>query len=275
MRERRVDPGSGSWTVFEDPAEPSEACRLCGLPGDGFAVVEEVADAVGASELVAHAPDHEATLLSLGPQRLEQAIHVWADRYAALGARREIGYALVHATLGGERGTHPHSRIDAYPEIPPVPRVELQTARDHLIATGRCVFCDIVSSERSGESRVVAANYSFLAFVPYAARVPHEVHVMAQRHAASLVDLTDAERTALARLLHDVLGAYEQVVESPNGYTLAIHQAPTDDGQWQSVSHFHVELLPALPAPDLAAGAHLNPVAPERSAELLRAAVPG
>lgn len=278
MRERRRDPATGSWTILADAADRPKGCALCGLPGEGLVVLEETADAVGTSELVAHAPEHDATLVSLGPERLEEAIHVWADRYVALGARPDVGYALVHASVGDDAGTaaaHPHSRIDTYPEIPPVPRRELETAREHLRATGRCVLCDVVTSERRNEARVVAANYSFLAFVPFAARVPYEVHVIAQRHAASLVDLTDTERGALAPLLHQVLSGYDRLFGFPLPYTLAIHQAPTDDGQWQSVSHFHIELLPGRPARDLAGGVHVNPVAPERSAELLRAAVAG
>ena len=313
MRERRRDPVTGAWTTFANvppdrPLEGLQPCPLCRLQvdGDNLFVVEDplppleaspppprtdpaepyaVAAAVGASEIVAHAPDHDGTLVSLGASRLEDAIHVWADRYAALGGRPEIGYALVHTAVGGEAGAtldHPHSRIDAYPEIPPVPRRELESARDHLRATGRCVFCDIVTSERREERRVVASNYSFLAFVPFAARVPYEVHVIAQRHAASLLDLTDAERGALARLLHQVLVGYDRLFGFPLPYVLAIHQAPTDDGQWQSVSHFHIELTPPHRsaqevrrpyAPELAGGVHVNPGVPEQSAEELRAAV--
>jgi UDPglucose--hexose-1-phosphate uridylyltransferase len=315
MRERRRDPATGSWTTFANVppdrrADDLQPCPLCRLPAGSrdVLVVEDplppleaspprprteatglfaVAAAVGAAEIVSHAPDHEATLVSLGPERLEDAIHVWADRYATLGARSEVGYALVHAAVGDEAGetlAHPHSRIDAYPEIPPVPRRELEAAREHLAATGRCVFCDIVRAERTDEARVVAANANFFAYVPFAARVPYETHVIAQRHAASLLDLTDAERAQLARLLHDVLARYDRLFGFPLPYVLAIHQAPTDDGQWQAVSHFHVELTPPHRsatelrrpyAPELAAGVHVNPGVPEQSAEQLRAAVGG
>ncbi|MCP9487059.1 MAG: galactose-1-phosphate uridylyltransferase [Gaiellaceae bacterium MAG52_C11] len=313
MRERRWDPATGAWTTFTNvppdrAPDDLEPCPLCRLPVGAYdvLVVEDplpplepspppahteaaepyaVTAAIGASEVVAHAPEHEATFVSLGPKRLEDAIHVWADRYATLGARPEIGYVLIHAAVGDAAGatlTHPHSRIDAYPEIVPVPRRELETARGHLLATDRCVFCDIVASERGDGARVVKANDSFLAFVPFAARVPYEVHVLAQRHAPSLLELTDVERAELARLLHQVLAGYDRLFDFPLPYVLAIHQAPTDDGQWQSVSHFHVELTPPHRSadelrrpypPELAGGVHVNPGVPERSAEQLRAAV--
>jgi UDPglucose--hexose-1-phosphate uridylyltransferase len=313
MRERRRDPVTGAWTTFANVPPDRRAdelgpCPLCRLTDDPFdvLVVEDplppleqsppppvteagepyaVAAAVGASEVVVHGPEHDATLSTLGPARLEQAIHVWADRYAELGRRPEVGYALVHAAVGDDAGatlSHPHSRLEAYPEIPPVPLQELETAHAHLLATGRCVLCDVVTAERRDPARVVAANDSFVALVPFAARAAYEVHVLAQRHAPSLLDLTDVERAALADLLHRVLAGYDRLFGFPLPYTFAIHQAPTDDGQWQSVSHFHLELVPPHRAadelrrpyaPELAAGAYVNAAVPERAAAALRAAV--
>ncbi len=105
--------------------------------------------------------------------------------------------------------------------------------------------------------------------------------MIAQRHAPSLLDLTDDERGALAAVLHNVLEAYDRLFGFPLPYVLAIHQAPTDDGQWQAVSHFHVELLPPHVnegevrrpyAPELAGGVAVNAGVPEQSAARLRAA---
>ena len=39
------------------------------------------------------------------------------------------------------------------------------------------MHCDVVARERSDGVRVVAENRTFLAFVPFAARFPYEVHV--------------------------------------------------------------------------------------------------
>lgn len=61
-----------------------------------------------------------------------------------------------------------------------------------------------------------------------------------------------------------------------------MHQAPTDDSQWQAVSHIHVEFMPPhrtstklkyLAGSELGGGAFLNDVAPEDAASRLRAAV--
>jgi UDPglucose--hexose-1-phosphate uridylyltransferase len=315
VRERRRDPATGLWTTFTNVApdrrpDEGQPCPLCPaqLGIDSYDVVAlqdphpplepsppptatddtdfyGVVPARGAAEIVAHGDRHDATLTTLGPGGLERAIHVWADRYADLGGREEIGYALVHAAVGASAGAtldHPHSRVDGYPEIPPRPLRELEWARDHIERTNRCVHCDVVRNERRAGSRIVYQDASFLAFVPFAARFPYEVHVISQRHAASLLDLTDLERHALAHVLHRVLLAYGALFGSAISYVFGIHQAPTDDGQWQSVSHFHVEFVPPHRgpteirrpyAPELVAGVRVNPGVPERSAGELRAAL--
>jgi UDPglucose--hexose-1-phosphate uridylyltransferase len=128
----------------------------------------------------------------------------------------------------------------------------------------------------------VARNRSFLAFVPFAARFPYEVHVMPQRHASSLLDLSDPERRALAELLQTVVRGYDALFGLPLGYVMSMHQAPTDDGVWEAVSHFHVEFTPFnrtatklkyLAGSELGAGAFINDTAPEETAAALRAAV--
>ena len=246
-----------------------------------------VAPAVGAAEVVVYSEDHAGTLAGMDQERVGWVIDLWADRYADLGSREEVAYVLVFENKGVEVGVtlhHPHGQIYAYPDIPPVPMRELKAAQEHLQRCGTCVFCDQIGRERSDGRRVVAENASFLAFVPFAARYPYEVHIMSRRHAASLLDLTDPERQLLAELMLRVLRGYDALFGFSMPYIMGIHQAPTDDGGWQAVSHFHIEFTPPyrtatklkyLAGSELSGGAFLNDTVPEESAERLRAAVEG
>ncbi len=245
------------------------------------------APAVGANEVVVYSDDHELQLADMEVPRIARLIEVWADRYAELGARGDIAYVFVFENRGVAVGVtlhHPHGQIYAYPEIPPRPRRELDVALAHLERHGTCVFCDVVARELADGVRVVAQNESFLAFVPFAARFPYEVHVIAHRHAPSLLDLTDTERSSLAALLRRVLAGYDRLFGFRLPYVMAMHQAPADDGQHQAVSHFHMEYTPAhrtaeklkyLAGSELGAGAFLNDTAPEDTAARLRDAVTG
>jgi UDPglucose--hexose-1-phosphate uridylyltransferase len=242
-----------------------------------------VAPAVGATEVVVYSDDHHLGLAAMDVRRMAGIVDVWADRYAELGRRDDVAYVFVFENRGVAVGVtlhHPHGQIYAYPEIPPRPRRELDVATAHIEDFGTCVYCDVVARERADGVRVVAQNRSFLAFVPFAARFPYEVHVASLRHAASLLDLTDPERLALADVLQRVIRAYDGLFGFPLPYVMSMHQAPTDDGEHQHVSHLHLEFTPLhrtaqklkyLAGSELGAGAFINDTAPEDVATRLRA----
>ena len=325
MTERRRDPVTGEWRTFATHRQartflpPVENCPLCPtvdpavpteVPWPSFDVavfdnrfpslladppvpdvdgvgVYRVEPARGATEVIVYSDDHEATLVSLGPDRVRLLIDVWAERYAELGRRPDIAYVFVFENRGEAVGVtlhHPHGQIYGYPEVPPLPARELAAARHHLDGKGTCVLCDVVSQERAEALRIIAQNQAFLAFVPFAARFPYEVHIATHRHVPSLLDLSDPEREALARLLVEVVDRYDRLFGFLLPYVMSVHQAPTDDQGWEPVSHLHIEFTPFhrtadrlkyLAGSELGGGAFLNDVAPERAASDLRAASAG
>jgi len=247
----------------------------------------QVAQSSGANEVIVYSDDHHLEMADMEVGKLARIVEVWADRFAALGSRAEVEYVLIFENRGEAMGVtlhHPHGQVFAYPEVPPRAQLELTTATAHLEQGGTCVFCDVVARERADGVRVVAQNRSFLAFVPFAARYPYEVHVMAQRHVPSLLDLTDPERLALAEVLKVVLGAFDRLFGFRLPYVMAMHQAPTADHRWLPVSHLHLEFMPAhrtatklkyLAGSELGGGVFLNDTRPESTASALRAAASG
>jgi UDPglucose--hexose-1-phosphate uridylyltransferase len=254
------------------------------VPGsEGF----PVEPARGAAEVVVYSDSHTLTMAAMDVERIERIIAVWADRYGELTNREEVGYVLIFENKGVEMGVtlhHPHGQIYGFPDVPPRPLRELQAARAYRKTHGTCIFCDVVAKERFDGVRVVDENPSFLAFVPFAARFPYEVHIAARRHAPSLLDLSDPERRELARLLKRVLAGYDRLFGFPMPYVMALHQAPTDQARWQMIAHFHIELYPPyrtagklkyLAGSELGGGAFMNDVLPEAAAAALREAVKG
>lgn len=278
MTERRFDPAEDAWrlvpvTPAADPHPPARVAR------DDFeiAVLDDdfLASALGASEIVAYAAEPAASIGTVGAERLEALVHVWAHRYAELGGRRDVEYVYVFEDRGEEPRDvrHSHFHVHAYQEIPPRALRKLQRAQAHLEERGTCVYCDIVAAEQEQGRRLVAENESFVAFVPFAPRFAQELHVLSRRHAASLLDLTDPERVSLAELLAQMVPGYERLLGGAR-YLVAVHQAPTDDGRFQPVSHFQIELVPLRRGgPELGAGAFILDAAPEETAAELRALV--
>jgi UDPglucose--hexose-1-phosphate uridylyltransferase len=321
VNERRRDPISGQWRVVATTRQErihlptQDRCPLCPtgpggpateIPWPSFAVAVfdnrfpaftatavgpmrdgffAVSPATGAAEVIVYSDDHEATLAELGRARLRLVVDVWADRYQHLADRPEVHYVFIFENRGEEIGVtlqHAHGQIYGYPEIPPVIRNELDVARRHLREHGTCVSCDVVAHERADGARVVSENATFLAFVPFAARVPFEVHIASYRHVTSLLGLSDEERDDLAAILERVLRAYDRLFGFRLPYVMSVHQEPTVDGDWRSISHLHVEFTPIhrsehrlkfLAGSELGAGIFLNDVAPEEAAARLRDAV--
>jgi UDPglucose--hexose-1-phosphate uridylyltransferase len=268
--------------VFENrfPSFRADAPRV-----DDESQLNRRTSATGVCEVIVYAPDHDATLASLAPAQVRRLVDVWTDRYAELSARPDVQYVFIFENRGKEIGvtlTHPHGQIYAFPFAPPRVELERAAAAAHHAATGRCLMCDVVGEEQAFGGRIIARSDGFVAYVPFAARLPYEVHVAATAHRESLLDLTDSERNGLAELLRVVQAKYDNLWGFPMPYTMSMHQRGTD-GVHRPGEHLHIEFAPPyrtkdklkyLAGVETGAGTYINDTAPEEKAAELRAAEP-
>ena len=145
-----------------------------------------------------------------------------------------------------------------------------------------CLTCAVVAEERRAQQRIVAAEGSFVAYVPFAARLPYEVHVAPLEHRPSLLDLTDAERDDLAAILQTLQAKYDNLWGFPMPYTMSMHQRAAD-GIDRPGDHLHIEFAPPyrsrdklkyLAGVETGAGTFINDTAPEEKARELRESSP-
>jgi len=247
--------------------------------------LERRARAAGACEVLVYTPEHGATLGTMTEEQVCHLVDVWAERYAELSARPEVEYVFIFENRGREIGvtlTHPHGQIYAFPYIPPRVHREHEQAMVHLAGGGACLLCDTVAHEIAGGERIVATEPGFAAFVPFAARLPYEVHVVAESHRASLLDLAGGERAALARILRTVQSTYDRLWGIPMPYTMSVHQRAAK-GDEHAGDHLHIEFAPPyrtrdklkyLAGVETGAGSYINDTSPEAKARELRAAAP-
>ncbi len=238
----------------------------------------------GICEVVLYTDDHDATFAELPLERIEGLVDVWADRYEELGSREFVDYVLIFENKGEIVGVtldHPHGQIYAFPFIPPRVGKELEASSKHMAATGRCIFCDLMAEELRDGRRLISETRDFVAFVPFFARYPYEVHVMPRAHVASLSDLDAGGRRGLARILKDVTAGYDSLFGFSFPYMMIIHQAPTDGGTYNHY-HLHVEFYPPhrtrdkikyLAGCESGAGTFINDSLPEEKAAELREAI--
>lgn len=241
------------------------------------------APAYGACEVVCFSPRHDASFKDLSLEQARLVVDAWADRTRELSARDSVEYVYPFENRGVEIGVtlpHPHGQIYAYGFVPPRARKELDAARRHHTRTGRNLFADIVERELADGSRIVAQNESWVAFVPFAARWPVEVHLYPRRQTPDLAALDDAQRDGLAALYRDVLARFDAMYDAPLPYISAWQQAPAKaDHPDRDLAWLHVELfsirrsadkLKYLAGTESGQGAFSNDVAPEAQAERLR-----
>ena len=223
----------------------------------------------GRAEVVLFAPEHDATLATLPPERVQRVVELWVERTAALGGRDDVAYVLVFENRGAPVGAtiaHPHGQIYAFGEIPPAPRAELDV--------DGCPLC----AQDQG-TRLVAEAGGWRAWVPEAATWPYALVIAPYAHLADLGAATSSH-AALSVLLVDVFGRLDRLFGQPMPLMWWWHQRPTDGGAWPN-AHVHAHVAPLLRTAEtpryvaggeLGSGVFFNPVRPQDAAARLRRA---
>jgi UDPglucose--hexose-1-phosphate uridylyltransferase len=323
--ELRKDPITRSWVVIGHPERvesPADVCPLC--PGhevvqktflvrpetgpwqvrvmphvDPFYRVEgelaREADGiydrmglVGAHEIVVETPLHDRRLSQLSDEQIELVLSVYAERIADLKKDRRFKYVTVfknQGTVAGAEWVHAHSEVTATTFVPRRILYELRAARIWYQEKERCVFCDIVRQEEKLGKRLVDAQGEYLAFCPYASRVPYETWIMHRKHNHLFeTPKPGAVRRNLASLLGRTLRRIEQLTQD---YHLVVHTSPNTDtykgelnDYWTTIAddyHWHIEILPIVERRSKSYSikeVYFNPLAPEVAAEKLRGLAP-
>ena len=258
-------------SMREEPPTPS-------IEGSGL---YKVRPAQGLCEVILYTPHHEGSLADRSVEEINRLIYVWTDRYEELGKLDFIDYVFIFENKGEVIGVtipHPHGQIYAFPFIPPKIQREIDSSERHLKDTGRCLFCDILSEELRDGRRIVAENERFIAFVPFFAHYPYEVHIYARDHKSSLSDLDYDDKLNLARLLKVILEKYDRLWGFSLPYIMVMHQKPTDGKPYPGY-HFHIEFYPPnrtkeklkyLAGTEVGAQTFVNDTLPEEKAAELR-----
>jgi UDPglucose--hexose-1-phosphate uridylyltransferase len=205
-----------------------------------------VEDAVGTCDVVLYSPDHNASLASLEVGHITKLVRLWQGRFRELAGRGEIKYVFIFENNGEVIGVtmpHPHGQIYAFPFIPPKAQKELDASLKHYRAHNGCLFCDILRAELSDGRRIVLTEGDFVAFVPFYARYPFEVHIYPRTHLGTIAEIASGDIFSLAKIIKKMIMTYNNLYGFPFPYMMVMHQSPTDGGDYRHY-HFHVEFYP-------------------------------
>jgi UDPglucose--hexose-1-phosphate uridylyltransferase len=226
--------------------------------------------ALGAHEVIVSAPGPARSLAELDPDQLETAVGVWRERVRTHAAAAYVHVIVNEGREAGASLAHSHAQLYALPFVPAALARERERFTAHAERTdGRDLLADLLQAEVRRDERVFALDREAVALCPFASRVPFQVQIVPRSPRARFED----DGPIAARLLREVLRRLAAVLGATPPLNLWVRTAP-QGARWFC---WRIDLLPKLTQPaglELGAGLHLNTVAPEAAAAMLREAEP-
>jgi UDPglucose--hexose-1-phosphate uridylyltransferase len=278
--------GNGNYWQVRVTPHPQPLYRI---EGDAQRRAEGIYDkmrSLGAHEIVIENREHHTPISQQRDEDVAQVLRAYVARIVDLKRDRRFRYVTVFRNQGAAAGQtldHPHSQITATPFIPRRVVYELRSLQRYFELKERCLICDIMKQELNQQTRTVEWDDEFVAFCPFASRVPFETWIMPINHYSAFEeDVTSWDRQVhFARFLKSVLRRVETIAPA---YHLVLHTSPNVNakfdrtGHWRTLiddSHWHFETLPAVQPASKSytmKDVYYNSLAPEEAAEQLRQA---
>jgi UDPglucose--hexose-1-phosphate uridylyltransferase len=231
---------------------------------------------LGAHEIIVESPRHDAAFETMTREEIQMVLWAWRERIRDLRRDTRLRSFHIVKNVGAAAGAtldHPHSQLLALPLVPQHLEDELLGARVYYERYHRCVFCDVVQEESGTRQRLVRHAGGVVAFAPFAARVPFETWIVPEGHHHAFEEIPEDGLLSVAACLGDVMRRMRAALGDA-ALTLLLHTAPAGENVHASF-HWHIELVPRLTAVAGLAwdgGVHVNPIAPEEAADVLRTA---
>jgi UDPglucose--hexose-1-phosphate uridylyltransferase len=230
--------------------------------------------AVGVHEVIIESSAHVTDISTLGAAQIADILRAYRTRLGVLGNDPRWRYLLIFKNQGERAGAtveHIHSQLAALRTVPKQAMEEIDGARKHFVATNRCVYCEICRGAIQSGERLVAENDRFVALCPFASRFGYETWLLPKKHAANFAAITDEDVIAFGHILREMLLKFACLFDRPP-LNYVIHSSPRDEPASPHY-HWHMEILPQLTRTagfEWGSGVHMNAIAPEDAARLLR-----
>ena len=201
----------------------------------------------GTCRVVCFSPKHNVTLSEMPVGAVRRVVDVWCEQLEELGhTYRWVQIFENKGAIMGCSNPHPHGQIWAGDFIPNEATKELRRQQAYWQEHQRSLLVDYLTEECRRQERVVIDEEHWVVVVPFWAVWPFETLVLPRRPVQRLTDLTDEERTNLAKTLHRLLVRYDNLFQCSFPYSMGWHGAPTDGNDhpyWQLHAHFYPPLL--------------------------------
>lgn len=201
----------------------------------------------GVAKVICFSPRHDLTLADLPLQSLEKVIGAWQqETYELSKTYRWVQVFENKGEMMGCSSPHPHGQIWAMDILPNEAVKELKQQNNYFANHQTSLLLDYALKEQTKKVRVVCENDHWIVVVPYWAVWPFEVLLLPLFSVQTLPALLPEQVQTLAKILKQLLTAYDKLFECSMPYSMGWHQAPADqadDPKWQLHAHFYPPLL--------------------------------
>lgn len=276
--------GAGNWIV---KAVPNRFPSLVNDPDILFKNEEIVENfykmrpGKGICEVLLYTQDHDKTLGDLSLSNITALISLWKERFLASMKDPELKYTFIFENRGEVIGvtlSHPHGQLYSFPFIPPKIQRECDSSKKFWEQEKECLFCKVIEAEKSAEIRIVEENEDFIAFIPYFAKWPFEIHIFPKIHTPNILGIDSSKYLNFAKIIKSVVKRLDGLFGFIMPYVMGHHNAPYNSGEYEYY-HYHIEIYPPYRAKDrikylagveLGTDTIINPTNPSDNAKLLR-----
>ena len=261
---------------IESPGDASAAMAV-ELSSDGAVPAIDLFHArhvSGAHEVIIESPQHFCSLTQLDRKTTTMIFRAYRDRLLYWSRCPDIAYSVVFKNVGLDAGAslvHTHSQLIATNVLPTDVRRAIERMELFEKTERACLFCRMLKDELEENVRIVAETSDFVAFCPFASRLPSLVTVVPRAHHSSFETTSDESIEQLAWLVHRLVRSIE-ICYPQAAYNYVLHTAPR--GKRQSAAfHWRIEIFPRLTRVagfEWGSDCFINPLPPELAARRLR-----
>ena len=213
-------PGSGKvpdhFTVYEYDNDFPALSQNPPVPDDVETRIYKTKPAYGKCEVILYSPEHTVTLPELPVDHIRELVDLWTERFVEISKDEKIKYVFIFENRGDVVGVtmpHPHGQIYGYSVIPKKLQLEMESCKEHFDETHNCLICDMLEDEMNCGDRIIMENEDFVTFLPFFSEYPYGMYIAAKRHVQNLSQLTDSEKTNLAKILKETTGTFDSLFD--------------------------------------------------------------
>lgn len=209
----------------------------------------------GTCEVICYHPGHNKTMASMKVEEITAVIEAWQKIYLGFLKDKQIKHVQIFENRGAEVGNsspHPHGQAWAQESIPTNVQTELNQQASWYTKHQNNLLLEYLKEEQKSQERIIYENDHWIMLVPFWAEYPYEVLIIPKDPVTSCAKLNSETIKTLAVALNIMARMYAEFFRRPNSgapYTMGIHQAPVDGGQYPYVQ-FHIHVQPPLLTPE-------------------------